>query len=197
MTNLIGVRFGLLVSITELEPIMRSNGRKRRYFQCRCDCGGTKISSVDNLKSGKTNNCGCASIMHGMAGSKIYGVWRRVVQCTTDTNYVHYKNYGGRGICVHPDWLKFKPFYSWAVESGYAAGLSIERIDNDGGYTPDNCTWIPMRDQAKNRRTTVWVSYNGSDVTASDYARLTDTPLTTVLYRLRKIAGVHHALQKP
>lgn len=195
LTNLVGKRFGKLVVTEELPPRVRPNKRKRRYLKCACDCGGVKISSWDNLHSKAIACCGCTSSRHGGVGTKLYGVWHGMIQRCTDKNYQAYSNYGGRGITVCSEWTSFRSFRAWAIESGYVEGLSIERIDNDDGYHPQNCTWIQKTAQSRNRRTTVWVQYNGNKITATEYSKITNTPLTTVLYRLR--SGVLNGVQKP
>jgi hypothetical protein len=187
LTNLIGKQFGKLTAIEEMPPVIRNNNRRRRYLKCKCACGGEKISSWDNLRSGKINNCGCESKLHGGTGTKLYGVWRRIIQCCTDKNYAHFKNYGGRGISVCNEWRAFKNFKAWAEKSGYEAGLSIERIDNNGNYEPINCKWITMKEQARNRRTNVYIKKDGEILTATEYAKITNTPLSTVLYRVKKL----------
>lgn len=192
MTNLVGKRYGKLVVTLELEPRIRTNNRKRRYVTCVCDCGGTKLSSIDNLKSGAISCCGCTSPRHGGTGTKLHNVWHGIVQRCTDKNYQAYHNYGGRGITLCTEWREFKAFRDWALVAGYTDGLSIERINNDGNYEPNNCKWIPKSAQARNRRTTVWVEYNGQNVTASEYAHLTGIPLSTVCYRVR--TGALHAV---
>lgn len=104
-------------------------------------------------------------IRHGMSNTKLYYIWRQMRErCNSPTNK-DYKNYGGRGITVYPFWnddrLGYLVFLSWALQNGYQEGLTIDRIDNDKGYSPDNCRWIRNEDQARNRRCNVRVSVNG------------------------------------
>lgn len=185
VTNLVGAKFGKLTVSHELPPTKRPNGRKRRYLSCTCECGVVKVSSWDNLRSGKIASCGCESSRHGGTGSKLHGVWHRIIQCCTDKNYVAYKNYGGRGISVCKEWKSFSKFRDWALSNGYEAGLTIDRINNDGDYEPGNCRWTTRAEQAKNKRTNVWVLHDGIRMIASDYSRLTGVSLSTVLYRIR------------
>lgn len=195
LTNLVGVQFGKLITVKELDPTIRPNGRRRRYLECLCVCGGFKISSIDNLKSGKIDNCGCDSSRHGGTNTKLYGVWRRINQCCFDQNYVGYKNYGERGILLCEEWKSFVNFRDWALSSGYKIGLSIERVNNNGHYEPSNCRWATVAEQNRNKRTNVFIDDNGTKVIATDFATKIGLPLSTVLYRLRK--GIYHrAVQK-
>jgi hypothetical protein len=195
LTNLVGMQFGRLTTVKELDPTIRPNGRRRRHLECLCVCGGVKISSIDNLKSGKINNCGCDSNQHGGTKTKLYGVWHRIRQSCLDKNHVSYKNYGGRGISFCAEWDEFTSFRDWALSSGYAEGLSIDRIDNNGNYTPENCRWATFKQQARNKRNNILIADGKDILIASDYAARKGIPLSTVLYRLKK-SKVYHAVQK-
>lgn len=198
--DLIGMRQGKLVVTEELPREEWPNGRTKRSFLCQCDCGVVGyFISAGNLRSGAIQHCGCDSPRHGGHGTKLYGVWRGMMQRCYDTNYQAFHNYGARGIEVCAEWHEFAPFRRWAMESGYGEGLSIERENNDGPYAPDNCVWIPLAKQAANRRTTVWVEHDGERMTASEFARRSGIGVTSVLYRARNglpLTGVRNAVQK-
>ena len=185
-TTVIGRSYGMLRVVDELPPRIRKNNRARRYFVCLCECGGYKTSSWDNLSSGAITHCGCKSPRHGGANTKLYGVWRGIMQRCYDRNYQAYRNYGARGIITDGAWLPFPKFREWALGSGYAEGLSIERVNNDAGYFPHNCTWVRPSEQSRNRRTTVWVVHAGAKMTATDAARMLNAPLSSVLYRHKR-----------
>ena len=85
--------------------------------------------------------------------------------------HIHYKNYGGRGIKVCDEWLEFKPFLEWALLSGCAPHLTLDRIDNSGNYTPQNCRWVTMAEQSKNRTTTHFVALNGETKCVKEWMR--------------------------
>ncbi len=201
LRNLIGLKYGALLVVDELAMPVRPNGRQRRYLLCKCDCGNTKLKGVtwDNLRSGAINNCGCLSTRHGGTGTKLHGAWHGIVQRCTDKNYQAYNNYGGRGIKLCKSWRLFKNFRAWANSSGYKEGLTIERINNNGPYSPDNCTWIPPHLQGNNKRNNRWVLHGGRKLTMSEVSRLLGVGLSTISYRLNHnlpVEGTRNAIQK-
>lgn len=102
---------------------------------------------------------------------KLYNVWRGVKKrCNTPTYYA-YPQYGGRGIKICKDWENnFDAFYQWALSNGYEVGLTIDRIDNDGNYEPSNCRWATWKEQGNNRRTNVYITFNGKTQSMSQWA---------------------------
>ncbi|WP_438744902.1 hypothetical protein [Enterococcus sp. DIV1288f] len=91
----------------------------------------------------------------------MHKTWNGMIQRTTNPKNKSFNRYGGRGIKVCDEWLKYTNFKDWAISHGYDDSLTIERIDVNGMYCPDNCTWIPVKEQAINRRSTVWIEWNG------------------------------------
>ena len=155
--NLLGKRFGRLLVTEKIEP-----GR----WKCKCDCGNETIVRAGGLTSGKTRSCGCLKdelaserlTTHGETGSRLYYVWTGMKQRCTNPNHKSYESYGGRGITVCDEWLHdYEAFRKWAIESGYdetapTHQCSIDRIDNDKGYSPDNCRWATASEQRVNSR---------------------------------------------
>ena len=179
MIEMVGNRYGRLLVIEELERYRNAAGKTERVFLCRCDCGNKKIIKMHTLRSGNAISCGCyrkefissAKSTHRMSGTKIYRVWRsmrRRCNVPTDKAFV---NYGARGITVCAEWESdFNEFYKWAISNGYNEGLTIERIDNNKGYSPDNCKWIPRCEQNKNRRMNHYLAYGGRKKTLQEWA---------------------------
>ena len=131
-------------------------------WKCECECGNITFVDSNKLRSGHTKSCGClqkertiqASLKHGMSKSRIHKEWRGVLHRCKNPSASHYENYGGRGIKVCDEWTGkdgFINFYKWSMENGYADDLTLDRIDNDSGYSPDNCRWIPHIENCHNR----------------------------------------------
>ncbi len=193
--DLTGQRFGKL---TVLEFVPRE-GTKKSYWKCRCDCGGEKIVAGHDLKLKYTQSCGCLAkeigkqsgrilgennCVHGCSKTRLYYIWKGMRQRCYNHNNPDYKNYGGRGIKICDEWLDdFQAFRDWATENGYREGLSIDRIDNDRNYEPDNCRWISIKQQQRNKRNNLIVEYNGEEMCLSDVANTLGISKSTLLFR--------------
>lgn len=129
------------------------------------------------MKRGSTRSCGCLKRetsakrfrTHGFSNSKLHGVWATMkARCYNDTQD-SYKFYGGRGIKVCDEWREdFVPFLNWAMENGYEEGLSLDRIDPEVDYGPDNCRWATSKQQARNKRNTNYIHYAGDRLSLND-----------------------------
>lgn len=102
----------------------------------------------------------------------LYGAWKNMIYRCDNVNHERYESYGARGIKITVEWYDFEVFYQWASESGHREGLSLERIDNDGNYTPSNCTWLSISDQNRNRRNVHEITINGETRNAEDWCRV-------------------------
>lgn len=138
-----------------------SDKNGKPYYECLCDCGNKIIARGENIRSGRSKSCGCytierskeANTKHGDSGSRLYNEWLGIRKRCNDKNNKEYKNYGNRGINVCKEWNSdYLCFKEWAVNNGYSDNLTIERIDVNEGYNPNNCTWIPMPEQSINKR---------------------------------------------
>lgn len=182
----------------------------RQYVRCRCDCAKECVKTLNNILSGTTTSCGHIKTerivkaskerltTHGMSNTHLFKIWQAMrYRCNTPTSPDYYK-YGGRGIKVCESWNNsFIEFYNWAISVGYVEQpkytpygerLSIERIDPNGNYEPSNCKFIPFKDQAKNKRSSVFVTdYDGEVLTLTDIARKYNVyPKTIYNYRHNK-----------
>lgn len=152
--DLTGQRFGKLTVISVAE-----NHGRRSAWHCKCDCGKEVDVITESLRSGNTKSCGCThGENHGCADDRLYGVWRAMKTRCTNPNSKKYPSYGGRGISVCDEWLhSFTAFRDWALTHGYDydapyGACTIDRIDVDGNYCPENCRWVDSKTQVRNRR---------------------------------------------
>ena len=166
--DLTGMRFGRL-SVLELSPD-RTCGKAT--WICRCDCGNVTKVIGRNLTTGDTKSCGCyrrerdhgnENVKHGGSSKKerLYRIWRGMKQRCNNPNATGFSRYGGRGITVCDEWKNnYSAFREWALSHGYADDLTIDRIDNDKDYFPDNCQWATKAQQVRNRAPYTQPNYN-------------------------------------
>jgi hypothetical protein len=131
------------------------------WWLCSCSCGKETIVRCDRLKNGDIRSCGCMvkdingnrMRTHGESRTRLYQIWRNMIYRCYDPQNIYYKNYGGRGININSDWQKdFLNFKNWALANGYKETLTIDRINNDGNYEPNNCRWATHKEQIDNQR---------------------------------------------
>ena len=146
---------------------------QKAYWNCTCSCGNEFIAESYKLRTGYTRSCGCLraetlrkrATTHGTTAggqkNRLYFIWKSMrMRCNCQSDKA-YKNYGGRGIKVCDEWNDYLVFKSWSLNNGYSDDLTIERININKGYSPDNCKWIPLKDQCLNKQNTIWVVYKG------------------------------------
>lgn len=194
MNKFIGKRFGLLVVLRR--------GTKDKHghwsYVCQCDCGNIAEVQYSNLSRGSTTSCGCvrkkvaaekAAKMktHGCEPKRLYRIWRGMLSRCYTTSCTEYHNYGARGITVCDAWrFSFEPFRDWAFANGYSETLTIDRIDNNGAYTPENCRWVSMLVQSNNSRKNRLVSHNGEVHTMAEWSRILGVSYDTIRYKVKK-----------
>jgi hypothetical protein len=154
--DLTGQRFGLL---TAVERVHYSDRASSSYWRCACDCGNEAVIHSYHLRLGIRPSCGCSRSTHGHSKRTEYAVWNGMIQRCTNPRYPEFHNYGGRGIKVCDRWLNGEDgkfgIECFLVDMGpRPAGLSIDRIENDGNYEPGNCRWATQATQCQNTRRT-------------------------------------------
>lgn len=199
--DLTGKRFGRLV-VLGLSNVRKAN---KRYWLCRCDCGKLVDAQGNNLVSGNTRSCGClrketsvsCNTTHGLRYTRIHNIWSKMKDRCNNARCVEYELYGARGITYCPEWETFLPFYNWAMENGYREDLTIDRIDVNGNYCPENCRWITLEEQQKNRRTTRWYTEDGKTMCLTDWIAQKGLTSGCVYSRLKRGWSLERALNTP
>lgn len=156
LKDMTGQRFGLWTVVSKAGNAPGGAA----IWNAICDCGNVGLPIGADLRSGKSTSCGCLQraaarktrLTHGETGTRLHRIWKGMrARCNIKTSS-SYDRYGARGITICPEWEDFDAFHKWALSSGYKDGLSIDRINNDLGYSPDNCRWATAETQSQNRK---------------------------------------------
>ena len=203
--DLTGQRFGKLTVYCRAP-----NKGSDASWECICDCGETKIINGKSLRSGVTRSCGCIqkeTVIHknqkyngvNTENNRIYSIYTGMRQRCNNNKNKRYTHYGGRGITICEEWTNdFKAFEEWALNNGYSDGLSIDRIDVNKGYSPENCRWtvpiVQMNNTTRNRK----LEFNGEIKTLSQWSSTTGIGRKTISSRIDKLGwSIEDALTQP
>ena len=185
-SNLTGQRFNRLV-------VLGPTGKKKNgnyTWLCKCDCGEEVEVMGSRLTNGATQSCGCLNWdnrnTHGMTNTPLHHVWSSAKRRCEKENHHAYKNYGARGIYMCDEWREnFLAFYDWARANGYQEGLSLDRINNDGPYSPENCRWATPKEQINNSRLARLFTIDDKTLCIKDWAEYCNIPYHVLLRQLR------------
>ena len=187
LPNQIGLKYGRWLVIDTFR-----NERGKLVGVCKCECGTIRNVEMCSLrkKKPKSISCGCyflemmktRDITHNLSKTKTYGCWRDMRHRCNNAHYSNYKSYGGRGITVCERWDKFENFLEDMGEK--PEGRSLDRIDNNGNYCPENCRWATPKEQSKNMRNNIFIVYNGKQMLLSELSELSGINRETLKYRI-------------
>ena len=191
-----GAKFGRLT----LVRIATESTNKHKTWECLCECGKTTFVRQYSLGSRKTKSCGCLSSeiliernQHGKWNNQttkgdsyhIYGAWGGMIKRCYHEHNNGYKRYGARGITVCDEWKNnFLTFLDWSIKNGWQFGLSIDRIDNNGNYSPENCRWADRKTQNNNRRSNRLISIHGQTHTLMQWSEISGIQRQTIVKRI-------------
>ena len=189
-----GQRFGRLTALYKLH-----NHNSRTRWLCLCECGNLKEVDTCHLTGYKIKSCGCLhveanrkqgkrNIKHGKINTRLYRIWRCMKNRCYNKSDEHYKWYGARGIAVCDEWKDdFMSFYDWSMNNGYDDNLTIDRIDVNGNYEPNNCRWANAKQQQRNRRNNKRITYKGVTKSLIEWCETLGLKYDTIINRINKL----------
>lgn len=183
--DLKGKRFGKLTVIEKAG----TNKHRKLMWKCKCDCGNYSIVVGQDLRRGKTSSCGICvggrNIKHSLSSSRIYCIWSGMKNRCLNAGNSYYYRYGGRGITVYEEWLHdFQAFYDWSMLNGYRDDLTLDRKDNNKGYSTDNCRWITQKEQNRNKCNNRTITCRGITKILTDWAVILGIGKENLTYKL-------------
>ena len=178
--------------------------RGRQACECLCECGASHVVAASDLRSHRTQSCGClnaekrktSSLVHGDSKKRLFRIWAQMIERCRPGN-AQSKNYGDRGIRVCKDWQNYEAFREWALVNGYRDDLTIERIDVNKGYSAENCTWITRARQVYNRRVTIRITLDGVTKCLSEWCREKGVNYHTAVQRYHAGWSPEHLFDGP
>ncbi len=186
--NLIGKRIGNLTIVGRTTSSKHGESR----WICRCSCGGDIILTYRQVKNGRIKNCGCIPTphfnkTHGFSNTALYNHWKMMIYRCENPNNRAYKYYGQRGIKVCDEWHDFLTFKKWVDSTKPDGDYTIDRIDNNKGYSPDNCRWATKKEQSNNRRSNREFKYNGETHNLMEWSEILGFNYKRVHNRIYKL----------
>ncbi len=195
MKDLTGQKFGMLTVVQRVEDHVYKNGRHDIVYECKCDCGNNKDVLAVHLRSGHTQSCGCyrakntseMRYKHGGRDTRLYCIWKNMKARCLNAMHDDYSLYGGRGITICDEWIcDYKSFADWANGCGYTDALTLDRMDVNGNYCPENCRWVTQKEQCNNTRRNIFVEIDGNTHTLKEWCEKLSLNYGTVSSRVRR-----------
>lgn len=210
MASIVNMKGNKYNRLTAIKRVDNTEGKGTKWL-FKCECGNDHIARGGDVRSGKTQSCGCllressikrvslmnsASRTHGMSYTPIYRIWYGMKgRCYTKSNTC-YHNYGEKGITVCDEWINDpQAFINWAMENGYKKGLSIDRKDGTKGYSPDNCRWATNAEQMRNISSNVFIEFNGQVKIVADWSKDLGIHYDTIRNRLNRGLPINEVLK--
>lgn len=197
-----GIPDSKLTVVQQVEDHITSSGHRYSQWLCKCQCGNKIIVRGAYLKTGNTKSCGCfkleyskkhikelhkLQIRHNESRTRLHRIWLGMKDRCNNPNNPRYSDYGGRGICVCDNWnCSYESFRDWSLLNGYEQHLSIDRIDVDGNYEPQNCKWSTNKEQQNNMRTNKLLTYKGETHSISEWSEITGINKSTLSKRINR-----------
>lgn len=186
--------------LTVLYKLHNYHKKRRAYWLCVCECGNLTEVSYDNLKTNNTKSCGCYNkdvhMKHNKCNTRLYYILDNMKMRCYNKNNKDYQNYGARGIVVCDEWLHdFQAFHDWAMENGYRENLTIDRIDNNKGYSPDNCRWVDIKTQSRNTRRNRLITIGNETKSLAEWCEILNLNYHTIKQRLYRKWPIKKALE--
>ena len=194
-----GIPDSRITVIEKGKTITTSNGQRKLYWKCKCECGKEFESTGAHVRSGDCKSCGCyqrenakeCHTIHEGRYTRLYKVWIGMKKRCDSPSNPAYHNYGGRGIKVCKEWYDFSIFRDWAMGNGYDetakhGECTLDRIDNNKDYMPSNCRWVTMQEQSNNKRTNRFVEFQNETKTISEWSKVVGIPSSIILQRLNR-----------
>jgi hypothetical protein len=175
-----------------------TNKHREKYYLCKCKCGIERDVKIRDIIKNNSKSCGCSfkknkeciknNHRHNLSNHKLYYIWLNMRARCYNENDTHYNRYGGRGIIICDEWKEdFKVFYDWSINNGFKDGLTIDRKNNDGDYTPINCRWVDKIIQANNRCSNRIIEAFGQKKTLAEWSKDSN-------YSQNKVSTIRHRI---
>lgn len=200
--NMVGYTFNGCVVVSKSDE----HSSKYICWNCLCKCGNSFVASGANIRKGHTKSCGCyqkerasqVKKTHGKTNTRMFSIWQKMRARCSNNKSKDFKNYGGRGIKVCESWeTSFECFYEWSTNNGYTEKLTIDRIDVNGNYEPNNCRWVNRKIQNRNRTNNNIIEFRGEKLCLAEWSDKLGITYFTLSSRLKRGWSVERAFTTP